>query len=328
MNMKLFSSIIAQDFKVRLISQNGNAFFYSALRTDVWHFVHALVQEFPDESGFHNHSIKQWHIPRYVMANAMEYMSAIEEVDPAVYYELVTDLGIAFTPDRNIRFNLRATYDGLGEEFSKSLEQDIPALVKARELVKEKNNLFILPRAKTVHGNPVADESRELIESIAFERLTRRKLDATKFGIYSAFCTQADFTHEQRLPDSDINKLMEQQFGYDPEKIPEDVLSACMEAQIKLIGRPIWGVGIDVSKDKAVRIFSENMSELKDRYSAHYALMIGMHNTSIFLPIAVLYGVIPYRQYLDWMTSSLQPDSKSEQYMIGTTAFLELFGNL
>lgn len=328
MNMNLFSSIIAKDFKVKLISQHGDAFFYSALRTDVWHFVHALVQEFPDEFHSHTHQIKQWHIPRYVMADAMEYMNAIEEVDPSTYYELVADLGMALTPDRRIRFSLTAVDEGLSEEFSKSLSQDIHYLVKARELVKEEDNLFILPRAKTVHGNPVADESRELIESIAFERLTRKKLDATKFGIYSAFCTQADFTHEQRLPNSDIDKLMEQQFDYDPENIPDDVLSACMEAQIKLIGRPIWGAGIEVSKDEAVRIFSENMSELKDRYSAHYTLMIGMHNTSIFLPVAVLYGVIPYRQYLDWMTSSLQPDSKSEQYMIGTTAFLELFGNL
>jgi hypothetical protein len=40
-----------------------------------------------------------------------------------------------------------------------------------------------------------------------------------------------------------------------------------------------------------------------------------------------MYEVIPYRQYLNWMTSSLQPDSANEQYMLGTTAFIELFGN-
>lgn len=324
MNEDFITSTIARDFKVNLLSQNDNYYFYSALRPDVWHFVHAIVNETPE--GFHT-DIKQWHIPRYVMAKKMQYLSMVDGSNPPVFHDLVADLGISVTPERKIRFSLRAINEGLNEEFSNSFEQDIEALEKASSLVKEKDGLFVLPRAKTVHGNPVMDESKELIQAIAFERITRKKLDAAKFGIYSAYCTQADFTHEQRMPDSDIQKLIEYQFGYDPGELPDDVLQACIDAQKEFLDSPIWGPGINITEQEAIDIFSHALSKFKNRYSAQYRLMIEMHNTSMFLPLAVMYEVIPYRKYLDWMTSSLQPDSASEQYMLGTTAFIELFGN-
>lgn len=56
--------------------------------------------------------------------------------------------------------------------------------------------------------------------------------------------------------------------------------------------------------------------------------MTDMHQASIFLPIAVIFEIITFRQYLDWMTSNLQPDSDAEQSMLETTAFIELFGSL
>ena len=315
--------VIARDFNVQLIAQHENSFFYSALRSDVWHFVHAIAQKTPE--GFHT-DFKQWHIPRYVMAKKMQYLKMVDGSDPPVFHDLVDDLGIAVTPERRIRFSLIAITEGLNEEFSNSLEQDIQALEKASTIVKEKDGFFILPRAKTVHGNPVVDESRELILAIAFERITRKKLDATKFGIYSAYCTQADFSHEQRLPDSDIQKLIKQQFGYDLDEVPDDVVKACIDVQKEFLDKPIWGPGIKVIEEDAVEIFSHAISRFKDRRSAQYRLMIEMHNTSIFLPLAVIYDVISYRKYLEWMTSSMPPDSASEQYMLGTTAFIELFG--
>jgi hypothetical protein len=67
---------------------------------------------------------------------------------------------------------------------------------------------------------------------------------------------------------------------------------------------------------------------LKPRYSTQFNLMTDMHQASIFLPIAVIFEIITFRQYLDWMTSNLQPDSDAEQSMLETTAFIELFGSL
>lgn len=277
--------------------------------------------------GFHN-DIKQWHIPRYVMAKVLGSLRILDGFESPEFVELFSDLDIALTPDRKIRFSLRAIAHGLSDQFSKSLEQDIPFLEKARSLVKEKDGVYILPRAKTVYGSPVVDGSKELIHAIAFERLTRKKLDATKFGIYSAYCTQTDFSEEQRLPDSEIERLMAHQFSYDPDELPEEVIQAVMLAQSKFLGKHIWGPNINVGKNEAVEVFVENLKKLKLRNSTQFSLMIGMHNPSIFLPIAIIFEVISYRKYLEWMTSSLQPDSQDAQYMLGTTSFIELFGNL
>ena len=325
MNTNLIIPIISRNFNVELIANDSECYFFSALRSDVWHFVHGIVSE-SEHGGFHT-DFKQWHIPRYVVAESMEQMRLLDGYDPPMFFELVSDLGIALTPDRKVRFSLRAINEGLNENFSKSLEQDIEHLKKARDLVKFNDGHYVLPRSKTVYKNPVIDNSKELIEAIAFERITRNKLDAKKFGIYSAYCTQADFDHNQRVPISEITRLVKNQFSFDPDDVPDDVLDVCMKVQEMFLEKNIWGPGIDLSVDEAVKIFRDAMSKVSDRQSAMYALMIGMHNPSIFLPLAVILEIVPYRKYLDWMTSSLQPDSSDEQYMLGTTSFIELFGS-
>lgn len=318
-------SVIARDFNVDHIASNKNAHFFASLKKQVWHFVHAIVND--SETGFHT-NFKQWHIPRYVMANRMEYMRLVENQDPSMYFDFLPDLHISITASRKITFSLRAITDGVNDDFKKSLEQDIPSLEISRTVTKEKNGIYTLPRSKTVNGNSISDESLELIQAIAFERLSQKKLDASQFGIYSAFCTQNDFSNEERHPRSEIERLMDEQFSYQPEDLPEDVLQAVMDAQIEFMGKHIWGPDVALSKNQAVDEFTEHLKKLKPRYSAQFSLMIGMHQASIFLPIAVIFEIITYRQYLDWMTAKLQPDSDAEQYMLGTTAFIELFGSL
>jgi hypothetical protein len=325
MNIEFMIPIIARDFKVDLISRNENCLFYSAMRSDIWHFVHAIVSE--TENGTHT-NFKQWHIPRYVMAKAMEYIRITDEFDPPLFHDLIPDFPIAITPDRKVRFALRAINEGLPEEYSKSLEVDIPALKKSRDAVRERDGLYTLPRAKTAFGNPVVDESRGLIEAIAFERITRKKLDDKKFGIYSAYCTQTDFSSEQRHPFAEIDRLMTYQFSFEHDDLPDAVLKAVMESQSEFLGKHIWGPGIEIDKDTAAEVFLECLSRFKNRYSTQFTLMIGMHNPSIFLPIAHIYNVITSRQYVEWMTSGYQPDSNDEQFISTSTAFIELFGSL
>lgn len=109
-----------------------------------------------------------------------------------------------------------------------------------------------MSRSKTASGNFISDESRELIQAIAFERLTGKKLDSSKFGIYSAFCTQNDTSNEERHSKSEIQRLMDHQFSYEPEDLPEDVLQALMDAQFALMGKHIWGPDIALNKDEAL----------------------------------------------------------------------------
>lgn len=318
-------SVIARDFGVSHVSSNNNAHFFASLKKNVWHFVHAIVNK--TDTGFHT-NFKQWHIPRYVMAKKMEYMRLVENDDPSMFFDFLPDLHISIDSNRKVLFSLRAITEGLSEDFKKLLEQDIPNLEISRTLVKAKNGIYTLPRSKTPNGNSISDESSELIQAIAFERLTHKKLDVSKFGIYSAFCSQKDFSHEQRHLKSLIERLMNHQFSYDPDDLPEDVLQAVMDAQIAFMGKHIWGHEIAITKEAALDEFMHHLMLLKPRYSTQFNLMTSMHHASIFLPIAVIFEIISYRQYLDWMTSNLQPDSEEEQFMLRTTAFIELFGNL
>jgi hypothetical protein len=262
------------------------------------------------------------------MAKKMEYMQLVENEDPSMYFDFLPDLHISITPDRKIKFSLRAITEGLNDDFKKLLESDIPSLVMSRTLVKEKNGIYTLPRSKTTSGKSISDDSMELIRAIAFERLISKKLDASKFGIYSALCLQNDFSNEERNSKNEIEKLIDHQFSYEPEDLPEEVLQAVMDAQMAFMGKQIWGPDIALNKDEALDEFMQHLKMLKPRYNTQFNLMTGMHQANIFLPIAVIFEIITYRQYLDWMTSNLQPDSETEQYMLGTTAFIELFGNL
>ena len=67
---------IARDFDVELIASSGDSYFFSALRYDVWHFVHAIISQ-PETYWFHT-DFKQWRIPRYIVAKKMEYLRVLD----------------------------------------------------------------------------------------------------------------------------------------------------------------------------------------------------------------------------------------------------------
>jgi len=262
------------------------------------------------------------------MAKKMEWLQLIDGSNPPIFFDLISDLSIAVMPDRTIAFSLKAINGGLSKKFSDSLSDDILHLQNSRELIKSIDGEYILQRAKTAHKNTVKSTSYETILAIAFERLIMKRLDAKKFGIFSAFCTHTYFTREQKCSESSILHLIEEQYTYEPSTLPPDVLQACLNVQKLFLSETIWGPNVAMKAADAASILNKAIHKLTDKQCTIFTLMIGMHNCSLFLPFAVMFEVISYRKYLEWMTSSYQPDSEEEIFFQETTAYIELFDSL
>jgi len=330
--------VISNDFNVKqILKKNENESFFAIRRKDVWHFLRSVVNCNNEEGILRmNTEITQQHIPRYLVAEAIYslinynklFREKYNEKDPVATVES-DRIGFFSRGNKSYDISLIKTENGLPKEFCEILEEDIETYQIAKEKVKFKDNLYILPRAKSYHKHPVASPSKRLIESISFEREYRKRLDAHKFGIYSAFCTWRDFCLETEVQRSMMEELVDFQFEFNAEEICfEEFLQVASDVQEKLLKKPIWGKGISIDRDEAVLILEEGFRKLSSIQIAQFELMNGMHQGGLFLPLAQVLGLNSWERYIEWSTDGLQPDSDEEQALRTETAFIRMLGDL
>lgn len=330
--------VISNDFNVKqILKNNENESFFAIRRKDVWHFLRSSVNCNNEEGVLSmNTEITQQHTPRYLVAEAIYslinynklFREKYNEKDPVATVES-DRIGFFSRGNKSYDISLIKTENGLPKEFCEILEEDIETYQIAKEKVKFQDNLYILPRAKSYHKNPVASPYKRLIESISFEREYRKRLDAHKFGIYSAFCTWRDFCFETELQKSIIEELVDFQFGFDAEEIDfEPFLHVASAVQEQLLKKSIWGKGISVNRDEAVDILEEGFRKLSSIQIAQFTLMNGMHQGGLFLPLAQVLGLNSWERYIEWSTDGFQPDSDEEQVIRTETAFIRMLGDL
>ena len=328
-----FDKFIDTDFGVELIHKTENEALFVAKRKFYWHFVGVKLTS---ENGFIHNVLVQQHIPRYVMCEVIDSLKKIDHIaqDQAKAGRVTRThecerVGIYSVGNSRYGFDLIYVHQGLSKEFCEYLEEDLVAFEVAKSKVKFVDDLYVLPRSKSYSKKPVSAKSKRLIEAIAFERVTCKKLDARNFGIYSAFCTWKDFCEEGIKDRHFYEALVDGQYKYDAEEFYYgDFMDLALNVQNDFLDKPIWGKGIKVDRDVAVDILVKGMSQLTSIQLTQFSLMMGMHESGLFLSLAQVLGLNSYEKYIEWKTQSYQPDSEYEQDLRYEIEIIKLLGEL
>ena len=329
----MFDAIIPNDFDVDLIYRTKDTALFSAKRKFHWHFVRATTETI---DGFTNNDITQRHIPRFVMCEVIHSLKSFDDLArdphnkgmPIASYKS-DQVGMCSVDKGLYNIDLMQTPEGLPKNFCECLEEDLMAFELAKSKVKLEDDLYVLPKSKSFTKKPVASKSKRLIEAVAFERDTCKKLDARQFGIYSAFCTWKDFCEGVIKERHFYEELVDGQFEYDAEDSGYgDFMDIALKVQNQLLDKPIWGVGINVDRDEAVDLLAKGMSQLTSIQLAQFTLMNGMHQGGLFLPLAQVLGLNSYGNYIEWKTYEFQPDSDEEQGLRYEIEIIKLLGEL
>ena len=344
---ELILHVIPKDYTVELIRHDGRDTLFGAIREGgsetiaaaegawqthtcgVWHFVAPVHPS--DSSPIQRFGIRQWHVPRYQMAEALESLRLGRGETAQGVRSIVIGDGLAIGVDGNGKvFLVRRTLPDrpipLLPRMVDAIDGDIRRLHAARSRVAAKDGLFSFGGIRTNAGHKIRHKSRQLVEAIAFETETLPSLKAGNFGIYSAFCTYRDFRLSKDMPDDLMEMLVIGQLSYDLSDVSDEVMEMFLETQRRLLPQPIWGTGIDVSKSDATRILGEGMRKLPREKRVQFVLMNGMHNSGLFLPLAAITGCIDFEQYVQYMNQGSPPDSGEEQDRRKQVAFIALYG--
>lgn len=341
--------VIPHDFDVELIWNEGTDALFGALRKGgrqvvdtadgpwethtcgVWHFV---APEPADATGpIRRFGIRQWHVPRYAMATALdELRNGRGEKAPGGRYRVVRPgFAIGVNNDGNVDW-LPATLGGrpiqVPPAMLQSVDADIERLQSARSQVSDTNGVYAYDGMRTAAGRAIHHESRRLVEAIAFEKKVLPRLKAGNFGIYSSFCTYRDFDLAKEMPDDLMQMLVFGQWNYEVNDVPSDIMEIFLEVQRRLLPRPIWGPGLNVSQSEAAQILGQGMRTLPMEKRVQFVLMNGMHEAGLFLPLAVLTDCIDFEQYVYYVTQGFAPDSGEEQDRRKEVAYIALYGDL
>jgi hypothetical protein len=334
--------MVPNDFDVELIGEADQRRLFAARRKHVWHFVRAeTLAVSGDGSGFCRTDIAQRHLPRFRVAQAVQFLDELNET--ARLGEEPGDLRLA-CPDwestpiysrgpERYDVDLMEVPNGWPDSAAGWLREDVAALKAARGRCRNDGETYWLQGAKSHHGNPVESTSRSLIEAIAFERETLGRLDARDFGIYSAYCSWRDMICDKPIPYILMKSLVETQFQYDATEFEgSPLLDLAMEVQDELLSEPIWGLvrnnAVAVSPERAVEILAEGLERLTEYQWTQFSLLNGMHSAGLFLPLAQVLGLNSWERYIDWKTQGFPPDSKEEQSLRKDVAVIRMFGDL
>jgi hypothetical protein len=216
----------------------------------------------------------------------------------------------------------------LPKEFIRSLQSDVPLLEKAVARVKERSGLYVVPNLTTPAGHAVESACQELVEAVAFEKATRPRMSAENFGIYSAYCTDRDFSTSTEMPDSLLRDLLAAQHEFDATEVSDETHELFAKTQAALFGQSIWGRGIKMSIDEGLPLLNQGMKTLTRHQRVQFILMNGMHGAGLFLPLATVTGAVSFRSYADRMCQHWQPDDLEEQDRRHETAYIRLYGEL
>lgn len=328
MSQDVTLATIQSDFAVDLLAQGDGCAVFGALRRDVWHFVY-----WSEDNGA-NH-VSQYHVPRYALADVLEgllsaQLESDEDLPEQGPWEVIwRGVAMSVKADDQICLHLMQTEVGLPVEYCDAMYQDVAALVAAKNLVKPEGDQYALPTQETYHGNLVLHASEPLIEAIAFEGEVRGEFNAAEFGIYSAFCTMHDFSHEEQLSVDGAQEAVAIQFEYfAPGDLPKDVLDAVMAMQEALLSEPIWGLGIDMDAEQAAQILADGFKKLGEDQATQYVLLTEMYNAGVLVVLATVLGFMGFDRYADLKADGLAPESEEEQSVRADLTFIELLGLL
>lgn len=332
--------MIQNDFDVQLISEDGDRRLFAERRKNIWHFVKSAPGRSSDpENGHFNWDIGQSHVPRYSMAVAVKQLKEFNTVtrdhfsaDDRVVTTESDKVGIYSRGKNSYDIKLLETESGWPAEFVGAIEEDIRILEKCQAQIELKDGLFYLADIKTPAGYSVASNCRDFIEAIAFERSIMANLDPQQISAFGIYCVWRDLIVEEKLPINYCEQLVKNQFQYSAEDYDgSPFLDLAMEAQEALLDKPIWGLkgdeAIEIDVHEATAILSAGMSKLNGYQMTQFYGMDQLHQAGLFLPIAMVIGLLPWEQYIEWKTQGYQPDSDEEQSFRESTAFIKMIGD-
>ena len=324
--------IIERDFRVKQLANTAGQTLLGAWRKDHLHFV--INAGDAGGGSFHMPSIRQFHIPHFVVAEALTADAQDAVVTMRVVpcrigidHSLIVDGGqIRGIILNGMNFLL---VEDVARRLTARMKRTVSLLRKADKAVVEDDGHFFLPSITTVDGHPVESDYRPIIKAIAFERELFGTLDAfEQFGIYSAFCSMADFPSP--LPQERTQRqLIEAHFGFHRQDYSDEAfVSASLKVQDLIFPRRIWGPGISTTLEEGVAALGEAVTKLNLWQCAQFALMNGMHAGSLFPALAALTGCITFDQYMDFATAHCPPDSIENQMIRSSSGYIELLGRL
>jgi predicted transcriptional regulator len=325
-NTELMREAIASDFAVQQVAEDKNWLLFAREGKDFFHFV-----EYDTETN----KITQHHVPHLAVARGIEAAESGRSklTDEAQGYVASVQGKISIASQ--IGSEMFFVIDGDAIPFSvlragidERLKRTFPMLTTARKRVVFERGRYEIPGAMTHHGNPLSSVSKDLIEGISFEKLLRRRLNARDFGLYSAFCTHADFPCALDKG-SCIKELLDRHIDCYGEDLPDNVLGAVApEVQGRLFPFSIWGPGVTADPARAIDALEQAVAKLDPVQRTQVVLLNGMHGANIFLAMAAVTGILSFEQYRDFQAADFAPDSEEEQFLRISTSFIELFGEV
>ena len=320
MTTNFIKHVVPQDFNVELIAESQTSGLYMALRDKVWHFVACSLEGTLAANNSSSINIQQWHLPRYLVAEAMSNIVSQVNFDVSP----LTDLFSSYELTSHFR-----ALDVLTPNVLDFLATDVSQFQAAQAAIAFDGTNFQLPDEVTYNGNEIESKGARLVQAIAFERELKGELDASDFELFSAYCTYRDFILAEGVFDAErVVGLVQGQLDFAPEQVAESYQEIARAIQLRTIQEPIWGVDVRVGFEAAcerVQRYFDSQSYVK---RAQFVLMSGMHNDGLFLPLGVIGDVISFETYLEVQTEGMAPDSDEEQNMRTETAFIRLLGLL
>ncbi len=336
--------IIKHDFHCEVVGDSENCKLFAALRTtnetiktdrgywndhvmDVWQLIAVSTTELG-----HVKHLRQWHIPRFSMARAWANIQGEAKHDAEQSFVEIKE-GLSFKRCESGQWFLLHS-DGIGCAVAQGLiarmREDREFLEKARSLVKEENGMHFLEGnvLKTQGGHRIEHESRALLEAIAFEKITTKRLSAKYFGIFSAYCTYRDFALSTELTDVVLDELLETLKIKSNAHQSPGLRDMFVRVQEHLWGHEIWRNGLLVPAAQARFDLALAMSSLTRSQRTQFILMNGMHGGPVFLCLAVIHGFCTFEEYTDAISAPYQADSLEEQEVRKAVSYMALFGCL
>jgi hypothetical protein len=335
---------IKQDFHCEVVGDSEHCKLFAALRTsnetiktdrgywndhvmDVWQLIAVSTTELG-----HVKHLRQWHIPRFSMARAWANIQGEAKHDAGHSFVQITE-GLSFKRCESGQWFLLHS-DGIGcavaQGFIAKMREDGECLEKARSLVKEENGMHFLEAKvlKTQAGHCIKHESRALLEAIAFEKITTKRLSAKYFGIFSAYCTYRDFALSTELTDVVLDELLETLKIKSHAQQSPGLRDMLARVQQHLLGYEIWRNGLLVPTAQARFDLALAMISLTRSQRTQFILMNGMHGAPVFLCLAVIHGFCTFEEYTDVISAPYQADSVEEQEVRKAVSYMALFGCL
>jgi hypothetical protein len=311
----MLNQAVPSDLDVEVLSIHENKGLYVARMRDVWHFVEATVKLQDKSENYHTTYLAKVTIPRYQMAVAVESLEVLnayvrEKGDVSLQATTLSvngDLRLYSTGNREYYLAIHEELIKLPDSFVEILDKDVTCYKLSKTKIIKKEECYVLPRSKSQTKKPISAHSMELVNAVAFERELHKKLDAKKFGIYSAFCTWKDYMENSSeeysiaLSRKYIESFVDWQLKFKPE---DDVYSPefiedINQIQDTLFLERFWGAGTKVSKNKAINLIEKGMNKLTTYQLAQFELMIGMNSAGFFIALAQILKMGSADDYID-----------------------------